>query len=225
MPCFILAFISFSHMAFYIQKSVTNKNKATYYNILFLISWNTNSTLYLKKQQHIYIFANQAPFILSNIPMIPLQLTRGKYIIQGNITNWKILRINNTINWNLPLSISKYLFLFLISLNPIIHVSGLFPILEIAITSPYLTFNDQGPTQTLPSNMGLKSYQFQRKLKITSFSFILVMVQVTAQAHVYFKLFFPVHSPVLGRLTIVAVLQCGHWLDKGLESNPRRAHS
>lgn len=29
MPCLIFAFTSFSHMAFYVEKSDTNKNKAT----------------------------------------------------------------------------------------------------------------------------------------------------------------------------------------------------
>lgn len=35
---FILAFTSFSHMAFYTEKSATNENETTYYNVLFLIS-------------------------------------------------------------------------------------------------------------------------------------------------------------------------------------------
>lgn len=33
MLCFILAFTPFSHMTFNVEKSATNKNEATYYNI------------------------------------------------------------------------------------------------------------------------------------------------------------------------------------------------
>ena len=48
MRCFILAFTSFSHMAFNIKISATNKNEATYYSVLFLMFLNT----------HINLFAN-----------------------------------------------------------------------------------------------------------------------------------------------------------------------
>lgn len=89
-------------------------------------------------------------------------------------------------------------------------MSALFPILEIAIISPYLTFNDQGPTLILPSILpsiiesfktycSLKAFGelqiLEETLNYLLFPFILVMVEVPTQAHLYFKLFSSILLP------------------------------
>lgn len=86
MPCCILAFTSFSHMAD-IEKLTTNKKEATYYDILFL----THETFIVLHISKIYFTSLQIEHLCyclsSNRPMAPPKLTEGKYVIKDNIIN------------------------------------------------------------------------------------------------------------------------------------------
>lgn len=122
--------------------------------------------LHIFKKYFTSLQIEQVFCFLPTTPMVLLQLTEEKYIVKGNFKNRKVVRNNNKTNWNLSLSMSNTLSSFLFLFIPVMHVSVLFPILGIAVTSSYLPFNEQGPAPVL-SIMELWNHRFQRNLKTT----------------------------------------------------------